>query len=94
MNVAIIICVAFTFYVDVELSHPPRIFSALVCFALFADSECHACDCGDGGDGEKANYHDAGDVAIVIEHSDIYDMGFCGQECAKLMYLLEAYGEA
>lgn len=48
MDIAIIIRVPATLGIDIELDHPPRIFSALICLALLAGAECHASDRGDG----------------------------------------------
>ena len=39
IQLAIIICIAVAFSLDVELHHAPVIFFALVCFALFAGRE-------------------------------------------------------
>jgi hypothetical protein len=48
MDIAIVIRVPGALGFDIELDHPPRIFSALICFALLASAECHARDRGDG----------------------------------------------
>ena len=51
IDVAIVVRITFTYGIDVELDHPPRIFSALVRLALLTDSKCHTCDSRDRGDG-------------------------------------------